>query len=193
MTRRAELLIAVLTIWRWGRQSGDIKQGRPLGGFERWSRWVRDPLVALGCQDPTDRVGETKQRDGRRRDIAELLAAWWNAHRDKPVTAFNLHGDVKLVADPQGRGRQFLASRLEELAGTRLNGFVLLRQKSSGKLSPATYRLERRVMTSIGIIGNNSRIASRPMPPMSPMPLESPASDTELLCKASTKNSLTCC
>src|SRR5215217_3800052 len=50
--RRQELLAAALTIWRWGRLSTNLAQGRALGSFEQWCRWVRDPLLALGCQDP---------------------------------------------------------------------------------------------------------------------------------------------
>ncbi len=42
--RRTELLSALLTIWRWGRLSTDIKRGLPLGSFEQWCRWVRDLL-----------------------------------------------------------------------------------------------------------------------------------------------------
>jgi hypothetical protein len=41
--RRTELLTAVLTIWRWGRQN-QLVQGRPLGSFEDWSAWVRGGL-----------------------------------------------------------------------------------------------------------------------------------------------------
>ena len=48
--RRNELLAAALTIWRWGRQnSGQIPNGKPLGSFETWAEWCRDPLLALGC------------------------------------------------------------------------------------------------------------------------------------------------
>jgi hypothetical protein len=50
-SRRAELVGAVLTIWRWGRQT-DLVSGLPLGGFEQWASWCRDPLLALGCADP---------------------------------------------------------------------------------------------------------------------------------------------
>ena len=49
----------------------------------------------------------------------------------------------KRAADPQGRGRQFLTSRLEKLAGTRLAGFIFSRQEAVGKWSAATYKLER--------------------------------------------------
>jgi hypothetical protein len=65
--RRRELLAALLTIWRWGRTTADIQSGLALGSFEQWCRWVRDPLLALGCQDPVARVSEAKERDGRRR------------------------------------------------------------------------------------------------------------------------------
>ena len=59
--RRAELLTAALTIWRWGRQSKHLPRGKPLGSFETWAEWCRDPLVALGCLDPVDRIGELRQ------------------------------------------------------------------------------------------------------------------------------------
>ena len=174
--RRSELLVAILTIWRWGRQSSDIDGGRPLGSFERWCRWVRDPLLALGCQDPTDRVSEAKQRDGRRRELAALFEVWWDKHRDKPVTASNLHDDVRRVADAQGRGRQFLTSRLEKLTGTRLAGFIFLRQEALGKWSAATYKLER-TDGDQHREHREHRAGGPPMTPMTPMPLAPPASD----------------
>jgi len=71
--RRTELLAALLTIWRWGRIAQGIAPGRALGSFEQWCAWVRDPLLALGCKDPADRVSEAKERDGRRQVIAELF------------------------------------------------------------------------------------------------------------------------
>jgi hypothetical protein len=37
--RRFELLTALLTIWRWGRQTPSISPGRALGSFEKWCRW----------------------------------------------------------------------------------------------------------------------------------------------------------
>ena len=43
-----------------------MEVGLPLGSFEQWCKWVRDPLLALGCHDPAERVNEAKERDGRR-------------------------------------------------------------------------------------------------------------------------------
>jgi hypothetical protein len=72
--RRPELLAALLTIWRWGRLTSDIKPGRTLGSFPTWCEWVRDPLLALGCEDPVKRISDAKKLDSRRQVIAELFA-----------------------------------------------------------------------------------------------------------------------
>ena len=115
--RRTELLAALLTIWRWGRIATDIKSGIPLGSFAQWCRWVRDPLLALGCQDPVERVSEAKQRDGRRQAVADLFAIWWDKHHDHPVAVRQLHDDVKQALDPQGRGRQYVSSQARKAGG----------------------------------------------------------------------------
>jgi hypothetical protein len=131
--RRKELLAALLSIWRWGRIATDMQSGLPLGSFAQWCRWVRDPLLALGCHDPAERVSEAKERDGRRQAIVDLFATWWERHGDAPVPLRFLHDDVKHAADAQGRGRQYLSSVLEKLAGTRMAGFVLTRQTPAGR------------------------------------------------------------
>jgi hypothetical protein len=139
---RNKLLAALLTIWRWGRLHADLPAGRPLGSFEQWGRWVRDALVALGCRDAAERVAEAKEQDGQRQSIAELFGIWWEKHRDRPIVASKLHEDIKNTLDPQGRSRQFLASKLAKLAGTRMAGFVLTRQQASGNWSASTYALK---------------------------------------------------
>jgi hypothetical protein len=141
--RRTELLAALLTIWRWGRTATHLEPGLALGSFEQWARWVRDPLLALGCQDPVERVSEAKARDGRRQEVGDLFTIWWEKHRDQPVAVSQLDPALKAVADPQDRGRQYLSARLEKLAGTRIAGFVLTRQTAIGKWGKATYALKK--------------------------------------------------
>ena len=141
--RRTELLAGLLTIWRYGRLGFGIEQGRPLGSYDQWCSWVRDPLVALGCCDPVARVSEAKLRDPTRQAIVTLFEIWWEKHHNYLIKANDLHDDVRHAADPQGRGRQYLAAYLERLAGTRLGGFVLTRQASPGKWGAATYKLQR--------------------------------------------------
>lgn len=141
---RAELLAAALIIWRWGRQKqSKLKRGRPLGGFETWASWCRDPLLTLGCRDPVERIAEAKARDPRRQHTLAIFEAWWNAHGTTPMKAADLADAVKRLIDPQERGRQFVAAEVTKLAGTRVAGLVLSRQKGAGRWSAATYALEK--------------------------------------------------
>ncbi|MGA8616356.1 MAG: hypothetical protein WB760_32615, partial [Xanthobacteraceae bacterium] len=142
MQRRAELLTAVLVIWRWGRQNtAQLQPGRPLGSFEQWAEWCRDPLIALGCCDPVERIGAIKADDPHRRRIVELFNAWSEHHRDRPVKAADLAEPISALLDPQGRGRQHIAARLAKLENTRAGGFVLTRQRPAGHWGVATYAL----------------------------------------------------
>jgi hypothetical protein len=138
--RRPELLVAVLTIWRWGRFESH-RRGLALGSYEQWCAWARDPLLALGCRDPVERLSETKARDPLRQTIGNLFVAWDKHHGSSPQTAHSLHPEVQKIIDPHGRGRQFLAGQLEQLAGTRLAGFVLTRNKGFNPREAATYAL----------------------------------------------------
>jgi hypothetical protein len=172
---RTVLLAAALTIWRWGRQNAaDMKRGLPLGSFEMWAEWVRDPLLTLGCQDPVERVRAAKANDPRRRLVAELFTAWWEYHSNKPIKVADLADPVQRLLDPQARGRQYIASRVSQLEGTRAGGFVLTRQVGAGRWSVATYALEK-ADEGIGHRDHRDHEAEGrpdqpPMPPMSPMP-----------------------
>ena len=143
--QRPELLAAALTVWRWGRHL-DAEQaltpGLPLGSFGQWCRWVRDPLVMLGCADPARRVAEAKAGDQKRQHIAEVFRAWHDVHGSDAKQAKDLAPDVLLMLNPQGRSRQFVASVLGKLDGTRAGGFVMTRQKAGGKWSTATYAVK---------------------------------------------------
>jgi hypothetical protein len=169
--RRADLLTAVLAIWRWGRQnSTELKRGKPLGSYEDWAEWCRDPLLTLGCLDPVERIETLKATDPRRQQLAELFNTWWQQHGASPVTVKDLDAAVKQIVDPQDRGRQYLATRIAGLAGTRAAGFVLSRQVPAGKWGAATYALAH----ADDPIGHRThrghRLDRTPMGPMSPMP-----------------------
>jgi hypothetical protein len=83
---------------------------------------------------------------------------------------------VKAIIDPQGRGRQYLATFLSTLAGTHAAGFVLTRQDSAGKWTASTY-----VLTKVAPAmptghrtdrtdGSNGLASEAPESPMGPMP-----------------------
>jgi putative DNA primase/helicase len=138
--RRVELLTDILTIWRWGRQNPDaLKRGKPLGSFETWTEWVRNPLLTLGCADPVERISEVKGQDERRRRIAEILTTWRERHGDAPMKASGVDEDVRRLIDPHGRGRQFVATAVKGMVGTCVAGLTLTVQRGDGKWAAATY------------------------------------------------------
>jgi hypothetical protein len=153
VARRPELLSACLTIWRWGIQQGEaLKCGRPIGSYETWARWCRDPLVALGCRDPIDRIADIKAADPRRRQLGEVFAQWWHHHQDRPVTVADLHVAVKEAIDPDAKrigdevhfSRQKVAAFLRAHVNTRAGGFHLLLGSptiSANRNQAAQYRL----------------------------------------------------
>jgi len=140
--RRLELLTAALTIWRWGRQNdAALPRGRPLGSYETWCCWVRDPLVALGCADPVDRIARSKANDPERARVASIFVEWDQRHGDRPIAIAKLDPTVRALIDPQGRNRQFVVAAVASLAGTRAAGFLLTRQDPPGKWGTTTYAL----------------------------------------------------
>lgn len=173
MTDRAALLRDVLTIWRWGRQAGDaLPRGLALGSFAQWCRWCRDPLLALGCRDPVQRVADAKLNDPRRRAVAELFHAWHQAHNTAAVTVANLSYTVTNLANPENKPRQWLATRIRNLAGTRLAGFVLVHEAPDGHWTADRYSLQRDDASAPDGIGEHGehRGAKAGAPPMTPMP-----------------------
>lgn len=156
---REELLRDLLTIWRWGRQRGDaLPRGQALGSFEDWGRWCRDSSVALGCADPVARMAKSKAADPQRALLAELFNAWWEHHGDKLVTVTKLHDAVQRIADPVGKGRQFLATQIRHLDGTRVAGYLLTHVPAIGRWTPDSYQLtttgDTNRQTGIGGIGD---------------------------------------
>jgi hypothetical protein len=179
--RRPELLTVVLTIWRWGRQNtGTLTHGKPLGSYETWTEWCRDPLISLGCRDPVERIEELKAGDSGRQRISEFFCAWWDHHGATPMKVNVLADPVKEIADPQKRGRQYLATFVSGLTGTRVAGFVLTRQEPAGKWTAATYALAEAAPTDP--TGHRTHRTHRPddagpAPPTSPMGPMSDATD----------------
>src|SRR5262249_23737739 len=148
------------------------------GSFEQWCEWVRDPLLTLGCRDPVERVEVIKGQDPHRQHIAELFRVWDRHHGNNPVKVAELHEDVQRIADPQSRGRPYLATFVGQLAGTRAAGFVLTRQDAVGRWGAATYALIRSGTEGVGHRDHRDhREYQTPTPPMPPMPDDLKTSD----------------
>jgi hypothetical protein len=100
---RPALLSDALIIWRWGRQTV-VARGKPLGSYETWGMWCRDPLLALGCRDPVDRITEIKAADPRRRALMDFFEVWNAVHRDSIVKGTDVAPEViKYIDEKAGR------------------------------------------------------------------------------------------
>jgi hypothetical protein len=143
-TQRVELLEAVLTIWRWGRQSRDCNpRGMQLGSFAQWASWCRDPLIALGCRDPVERIAELRREDPVRDDLTALFELWHHCHGDLPVTLAGLAPEVLAVLNPGKRSGNWVTNRLTQLKETRVGGYRFERLEKSAKWSFHRYRVTR--------------------------------------------------
>jgi hypothetical protein len=144
---RTSLLTNALTIWRWGRQN-KIAQGKPLGSYEIWSQWCRDPILALGGRDPVDRNTETKAADPMRQRMIDIFEAWWAHHGNILIKANDLHADVLELIDTKAKrndigeltvNRQWVTGYLQSKIGTRVGGFFLSQVKDTSRTRPISF------------------------------------------------------
>lgn len=150
---REASLSDVLTILRWGTQNrGTMMQGRPMGGFEEWTTWVRDPLLTLGCPDLVARVREIQEQDTNRIVTAGFMAIFYASHQLNQVKFDNLAYAVRYALNPnRGSGPPFVGltdqqflQRLRHLDGTRAGGWVFTRNLDPFKKRPTyTYSVHR--------------------------------------------------
>jgi len=148
---RPNLLSACLTIWRWGRQN-PTPIGLPLGSYETWSRWCRDPLLALGCADPITRMAEIKAADPARKQLADVFEVWWEKHGNVALKATELAPEVLELIDEKASkkfdgtlqfNRQLVANWLRAHIGTWVGPYHL-EHFARGARKTAYYRLNER-------------------------------------------------
>ena len=141
----------VLTVWRWGRQN-KIDAGKPLGSYEVWAQWCRDPLLALGCKDPVARIIDIKAADPSRMAVIEVFELWKNHHQRAWMKSTDLHDAVMsaiAIASKTHTGsgeptysRQLIARYLKTHAGTCIGGFTLEQDTKTDITRPShLYRL----------------------------------------------------
>jgi hypothetical protein len=132
--------------------------------------------MSAGSALAVERIEALKANDPKRQRIGELFRTWWEHHASDIMKANDLAEPVKAIADPQGRGRQYLATFLSGLAGTRAAGFVLTRQEPAGKWTAATYALTEASPTNTTGHGTH-RTDGVEVPstsPMGPIPMPPP-------------------
>ncbi len=120
VTKRPRLVAAALTVMRAWQVSGQRVEMKPWGRFERWSHWVRAPLVWLGQVDPCKSLAVLERDDPVRSDLVQVMLAWWGAFGDAPGTvaeAIKATGNTASAID--GEAASALKEALENIAGDR--------------------------------------------------------------------------
>jgi hypothetical protein len=119
------LVMAALTILRAYHMAGRPRQKvRPWGGFDQWSREIREPLLWLGLADPCATREGIIVNDPDREVTAEVLHAWHTAFADHVMLVREVmaaarndqHGELKqallMVAATRDDSNQIDARRL---------------------------------------------------------------------------------
>jgi len=83
---RERLVVAALTILRAYHIAGRPGQNvRPWGGFDHWSRAIREPLIWLGVADPCQTRDRVIANDPDRDRSLNLLSAWHSAFGERAM------------------------------------------------------------------------------------------------------------
>ena len=156
LRERGRYVSAALTIVRaW------IVTGRPkticksLAGYGDWSDLCRQPLLWLGCADPTVSVFEAMTEDPDRETLARLLTSWFTVFGKTPAMVRDavkqalqlndenaeLHEVLRDIADERGEiNRRKLGWWIRRHAGRIVNGQRFIR--ASGNRSAEAWQVE---------------------------------------------------
>ena len=104
---RKRLAVAALTILRAYSVAGRPRQRvQPWGGFDHWSREIREPLVWLGVVDPCRTRERIIVNDPERDCALSLLSAWHDAFGDRAMLVAEAIGE----ALPELRGQLLMVA-----------------------------------------------------------------------------------
>ena len=154
LQERERYVSAALTIIRAWMVAGKPQTNcKSLASYGEWSDLCRQPLLWLGCVDPTSSVFEALAEDPDRETLARLLEAWYTEFGKTPtmireaMNAINQLRDCELrevlqdIASERGEiNRRKLGWWFKRHAGRVVNGLRLVR--CSGNSSAEKWRVE---------------------------------------------------
>ena len=159
---RAKYVSAVLTIARAFALSGTKQQAPPLASYNEWSRWVREPLIWLGCADPAASMETARQEDPELAELREVMASWYLAFGKEGRTPARSLNEViseasKSIegADGSRRAHPELFNALSRVCGDR----GVINPKSLGRWLAA--RVDRIVTCDLGASSHQGKRALR--------------------------------
>jgi hypothetical protein len=173
LRERGRYVSAALTLVRaWiiaGRPKTECKS---LAGYGEWSDLCRQPLLWLGCADPTASVFEAMAEDPDRETLARLLTAWQSVFGKTPamvrdaVKQAHLYDDEHTelrevlhdIADERGEiNRRKLGWWIRRHAGRIVDGRRFVR--ASGNRSAEAWQVESvSPVSSVSILPNRKTV-----------------------------------
>jgi hypothetical protein len=115
---RGELVAAALAILMAycadGQPLADVK---PYGNFEDWSRFVREPLLWLGCADPCETRDIVEENDEEKINLGVLLIAWFDLYGEDYRILKDVLDEFEALHDERAslnNERRLYLSRLED-------------------------------------------------------------------------------
>jgi hypothetical protein len=156
LRERGRYVSAALTIVRaWIVAGRPLTTCKPLAGFGDWSDLCRQPLLWLGCADPTVSIFEAMTEDPDRETLGRLLVAWYALFGKLPAmvreavkqSSLCLDGHAELldvmrdIAEERGEiNRRKLGRWIKRHAGRIVDGLRFVR--ASGNRSAEAWQVE---------------------------------------------------
>lgn len=94
--KRADLIVAALTILRAYHVAGRPQKPKPLGNFEEWSDLVRGALIWLGAADPVESMNQLRKADPVLETARAIMGQWRAAVDNQNVTSAEI---IKLATE----------------------------------------------------------------------------------------------
>lgn len=158
LRERGRYVSAALTLIRAWIVAGRPKtECRSLASYGEWSDLCRQPLLWLGCADPTASVFEAMTEDPDRETLARLLTAWHATFGKTPAMVreavkqastyheqdSELREVLRDIADERGEiNRRKLGWWIRRHAGRIVDGLRIVRANGSGNGSAERWRVE---------------------------------------------------
>jgi len=156
LRERGKYVSAALTLIRaWITAGRSNTDGKSLASYGDWSDLCRQPLLWLGCADPTDSIFEAMSEDPDRETLEHLLHAWYSVFGKAPTMVRDavkqasscLDDHVELrevihdIADERGDiNRRKLGRWIKRHEGRIVDGLKFIRD--SGKRSAEAWKVE---------------------------------------------------
>jgi hypothetical protein len=124
---RGRYAVAALSIVQAFIHAGAPSQSLPLGSFEKWSAFVRDPLIWLDCADPCASMESIRQESPQRSNLAWVMSAWSEVFGTEQRTARDAIADASVTTHDDELVHKNLHDAFMEVAGGRsgINGYRL--------------------------------------------------------------------